>query len=59
LRSPEDLEEAGQSVGWSWKRLRQGRFHWWPESAVDAVRELEARELQLVVWNGDPSRAAV
>ena len=31
----------------------------WSESAVDAVRELEARELQLVVWNGDPSRAAM
>lgn len=41
------------------KRLSRGRFSWWPESAVETVRELEARELQLVVWNGDPSRAAM
>ena len=39
------------------KRLSRGKFQWWPESAVEAVRELEARELQLVLWNGDPSRA--
>jgi transposase len=39
------------------KRLSKGKFRWWPQSAVEAVRELEARELQLVLWNGDPSRA--
>jgi transposase len=39
------------------KRLSRGKFQWWPESGVEAVRELEARELQLVLWNGDPSRA--
>ena len=41
------------------KRMSEGRFQWWPESAVEAVRELEARELQLLIWNGDPSRAAM
>jgi len=29
------------------------------ESAAQAVRELEARALQLVLWNGDPSRGAL
>ena len=41
------------------KRLSAGRFRWWPESAAEAVRELQARELQLVLWNGDPSRGAL
>ena len=41
------------------KRLSKGRFQWWPESAVAAVCELEARDLQLVVWNGDPSRGTM
>jgi hypothetical protein len=30
-----------------------------PESAAGTVRELQARELQLALWNGDPSRAAM
>ena len=45
--------------GLSYKRLSKGRFQWWPESAVEAARELEARDLQLVLWNGDPQRAAM
>lgn len=49
----------GQGFWLCQKRLSKGRFQWWPESAVAAVRELEARDLQLVVWNGDPSRGAM
>jgi transposase len=49
----------GQGFWLCQKRLSKGRFRWWPESAAKAVRELEARELQLVLWNGDPSRAAL
>ena len=49
----------GQGFWLCQKRLSQGRFRWWPESAADALRELEARELQLVLWNGDPSRGAL
>ena len=41
------------------KRLSKGRFQWWPESASGPVRELQARELQLLVWNGDPNRAGL
>jgi len=49
----------GQGFWLCQKRLSKGRFRWWPESATEARRELEARELQLVLWNGDPSRGAL
>jgi transposase len=47
----------GQGFWLCQKRLSKGRFQWWPASASAAVRELDARDLQLVVWNGDPGRA--
>jgi transposase len=49
----------GQGFWLCQKRLSKSRFHWWPESATETLRELEARELQMVLWNGDPSRAAL
>lgn len=49
----------GQGFWLCQKRLSQGRFRWWPESAAEALRELEARELQMVLWNGDPTRGAL
>ncbi len=49
----------GQGFWLCQKRLSKGRFRWWPKSATDAVRELEARELQLVLWNGNPRQAAM
>ncbi len=49
----------GQGYWLCQKRLSKGRFQWWPEAAAAAVRELDARDLQLVMWNGDPSRGAM
>ena len=49
----------GQGFWLCQKRLSKGRFQWWPESAAAAVREMDARDLQLVTWNGDPSRGAM
>ncbi len=49
----------GQGFWLCQKRLSKGRFQWWPESAAAAVRELDARDLQVVVWNGNPSRGAM
>jgi len=49
----------GQGFWLCQKRLSKGRFRWWPERAAKAMRELESRELQLVLWNGDPSRAGL
>ena len=42
------------------KRLSRGSFQWWPQ-ALDGQpqRELAARELQLMLWNGDPQKAAL
>ncbi len=39
------------------KRLSQGRFHWWPQSAAETAQSLEAHQLQLLLWNGNPSTA--
>jgi transposase len=39
------------------KRLSAGRFKWWPCEQGQAAHPLEAHELQLLLWNGDPTRA--
>jgi transposase len=46
----------GQGYWMMLKRLSQGRFLWWPNS-VDARVPLSARELIILLWNGDPVRA--
>ena len=46
----------GQGYWLLMKRLSQGRFTWWPQSP-DACVPLSARELIIVLWNGDPERA--
>lgn len=38
------------------KRLSAGKFRFWPESAVDSLRRLEAHELQVLLAAGDPER---
>ena len=37
------------------KRLSKGRFRWWPK-AGEALHPLAARELQALLWNGDPEK---
>jgi len=49
----------GQGFWLCQKRLSRGRFRWWPESVSDVLKKMESRELQLVLWDGDPSRAAM
>ena len=57
----------GQGFWLCQKRLSKGRFRWWParraaggpESVAESLKRMEARELQLVLWNGDPSRGAM
>ena len=46
----------GQGDWLCMKRLSQGRFPWWPTTAEARV-PLSARELIIVLWNGDPERA--
>jgi transposase len=40
------------------KRLSTGRFGWWPQGEERTLR-LEAYQLHLLLWNGDPSTARV
>jgi transposase len=46
----------GQGYWLMMKRLSQGHFTWWPHS-VDARVPLSARELIILLWNGNPERA--
>ncbi|HWI56745.1 MAG TPA: IS66 family insertion sequence element accessory protein TnpB [Bacillota bacterium] len=51
----------GQGFWLCQKRLSEGRFGWWPQEGDDhasAVR-LEAHQLHLLLWNGDPAQGAV
>lgn len=45
--------------GWwlAMKRLARGRFHWWPKEN-GAAFPLNARQLQVLLWNGNPDQAA-
>ncbi|MEI7881847.1 MAG: IS66 family insertion sequence element accessory protein TnpB [bacterium] len=50
----------GQGFWLCQKRLSKGRFRWRPEHGDSgALTGMEARELQLLLWNGDPSRATL
>jgi transposase len=47
----------GQGYWLMMKRLSQGRFSWWPQTR-DARVPLSARELMILIWNGDASPKA-
>jgi transposase len=51
------LAYDGQGYWLMQKRLSSGRFRWWPTSAKEKVKGLEAHQLQLLLYNGDPSKA--
>lgn len=54
------LTYDGQGFWLCYKRLSRGRFPWWPSSTEEGTRTLEARELQVLLWGGNPetTRAA-
>lgn len=47
----------GQGFWLMQKRLSRGRFRWWPERGGGETKKLEAHELQLLLYNGNPSAA--
>jgi transposase len=47
----------GQGFWLCQKRLSQGRFGWWPSKCHDRLSPLAVYELQLLIWNGNPSEA--
>jgi transposase len=50
------LAYDGQGFWLAMKRLSRGRFTWWPTS-TDARLPLSARELSVLIWNGNPQGA--
>ena len=48
----------GQGFWLCQKRLSQGRLAWWP-STPQACHRLSARELQILLWNGNPEDAGM
>lgn len=48
----------GQGYWLCTKRFSRGRLQWWP-GATGATMRLAARELQVLLWNGSPERAAM
>lgn len=36
------------------KRLSAGRFGWWPQRGEQPVLALDAHQLQVLLWNGNP-----
>jgi transposase len=50
----------GQGFWLCHKRISEGRFRWWPSAAEDEGIEVEAHELHVLLYAGDPgsTRAA-
>jgi transposase len=46
----------GQGFWLCMKRFSQGCLSWWPKTGVTRV-SLSARELMIVLWNGNPEQA--
>ena len=49
----------GQGFWLCQKRLSKGTFQWWPDPGSDRVSVLAVHELQLLLWNGNPSQVRV
>lgn len=50
------LAYDGQGFWLMTKRLSKDKFQWWPESTNDCVN-IPLQELQILLWNGDPTEA--
>ena len=44
----------GQGYFLCQKRLSSGRFSWWPAAAGQKTCRLDAHQMQLLLWNGNP-----
>jgi transposase len=44
----------GQGYFLCQKRLSQGKFGWWPTATGQKTHRLEAHQMQLLLWNGNP-----
>jgi len=48
----------GQGYWLCQKRLSSGRYTGWPKAGTQGPLRLEAHQLHLLLWNGDPAQAA-
>jgi transposase len=55
-RSLKLLAYDGQGFVLCQKRLSQGRFRWWPTATGSSTVRLDAPQVQMLLWNGDPTR---
>ena len=53
------LAYDGQGFWLLQKRLSKGKFHWWPEKPDADSICLATHELQLLIWNGNPTGCGV
>lgn len=53
------LTYDGQGFWLCQKRLSTGKFRWWPTDGQEGVAQVDVHELQLLLWNGNPSSAQV
>ena len=53
------LAYDGQGFWLFQKRLSKGKFKWWPESSNAVSTRLAAYQLQLLIWNGNPTGCGV
>jgi transposase len=49
----------GQGFWLCQKRLSAGRFGWWPVEGATTTHPLDAHQLQVLLWNGDPTQARI
>jgi transposase len=47
----------GQGFWLCQKRLSSGRFSWWPAGSSGSSQTLEAHQVQLLLYNGNPASA--
>jgi transposase len=45
----------GQGFWLCTKRLSKGRFVWWPAVSYSTSATLDAYQLQMLIWNGNPA----
>lgn len=53
------LTYDGQGFWLCQKRLSTGKFRWWPTDGQEGVAKVDVHELQVLLWNGNPSGAQV
>ena len=47
----------GQGFWLMYKRLSKGKLTWWPQCSESPTTRLAAKQLQILIWNGNPMKA--